>query len=65
MSRKESLKLYPIPLRIIVMKNPMAYAGIVAAKNMSADDFVSQNFQVSMPENTTHRKTKGEGHTDG
>ena len=39
MSRKESLKLYPIPLRIIVMKNPMAYAGIVAAKNMSADDF--------------------------
>jgi len=34
MRERESEK--PIPLRMIVIKNPMAYAGTVEAKNMNA-----------------------------
>lgn len=58
---RESDSEKPIPSRIIVMKNPMAYAGTVEAKNMNAIIRHIQSVSVHMKKSKTMPKSQRTG----
>jgi hypothetical protein len=57
--RRATEVVYPIAFRMMVMKNAMAYAGIVEARNMNAE-YEKLVKSVDTVGFTTHRSSKEE-----